>query len=1356
MTIRTKHIYFSLLVMFTGFISQAQNIKLIGIENGLSNNTVTSIYKDQTGLMWFGTNNGLNRFDGFNFKVFNNQFNDDHSLPDDAVTCINADNNQNIWAGTRRGLGVLNNKTLKFDQLRVNQKLNGVRRVNEWVYSIQRNKAGDMYIGTRSTGLLIAKSGSTVANQVPLLKSNGVLTFSYTVTATLVVNSNEVWAAVEDVGLCKIDLKTRVLKAITPKLPIILTLLKDHNGGIFIGTFNGLFYLSPANNALKVVNLGIFTNAKVNGLLIDRSQSLWVMTDGHGILKVRFISSAPQVVQNLEFGKLTSSATYCMYEDELSRLWVGTLRGGIDIINDKSRQFSTYRHNPHNANSLVNDFTFSFCEDNNGNVWIGTDGGGLSIWNRRNNSFKNYVFKQSADENFNENFITSIIKGPDEKIWLSTYGPGVRRFNPVSKTLEKINFKGKDKANFVWKLFKDNNGTVWAITLNNDTSSLYKFNPEQNQFVFQPFKANASTLSIADDGPENLWLGTSERLLHCNKRSGIDKIINLNCPVRSLHISKTGELWIGTYGRGLFCYDKNTGRLKNYTEANGLCNNKILNIEEDNKGNLWISTEYGLAKFDPQSTVFENFYASDGLQSNQFYFNASLKLSSGELIFGGIKGFSIFNPDNIHLFHDFPPLVLTGIRVANTPIDAGNPYVKSNTNFYNIDHITLPYNKAILSLDFVALEYSLPEKIQFAYMLQGKDKTWNNLFNQHSINYSQLDEGNYLLKIRSTNSSGIWNPREKLIYITITPPWYRTWEAYTGYLLFFISVLITYLRYHHGQTKLKFEIKLVKELNEKKVDFFTNIAHELRTPLTLIVNPVKELLDSSGKSFDLIDISTVYRNSRRLLSLVDQLLLFRKSENDISPLHLSLVNLNEVCHEVFLCFINEVKLKHISYSFIDNDLKVPVLADREKLDIVLFNLLSNAIKYTPEHGSVSLIIKDTSEQIEITIADTGIGIPLETGDKLFEKFYRGNFSQGESGFGIGLFLARRYMELHKGAINYASELGKGSQFTITLPKPDPIALDLQVLDQAGDPPAKTMLRELIIDTGNFLKDNQPDIVRKGLMTCITDNKQSVLLVDDNSEFRNYLKKILGEDYLIYEAEDVEKGFAIIEEYDPDIVVSDVLLKGISGVEFCSKLKESPSFSHIPVILLTGSSSPEIKLKGIECGAVDYITKPFENELLIARIKSTLTGRDLLKKFFINEITLKQNQLKVPAEYSDFIAKCINIVERHLQDEAFDTKQFTVEIGMSRSKLFRNIKSVSGLNISEFIRYIRLRKAGQLMIETDLQIKEIAYKVGFNDQKNFREQFHKLFEMNPSDFVRKYKNSLSNNKSPIDLGQIVKL
>ena len=1339
--------------------AQAQSVSYLGIENGLSNNTVTAIHKDKFGLMWFGTLDGINRYDGYSFKVFRNKYNDSTSLPNDIITAINSDDLGNIWVGTQKGVGVYENKTLQF--AKVNYVSNGTQLpVTNWINTIQKDSRGNIYIGANDVGLLLCQSGSKEAIRIPIFRVAKKRSEHYSVTAMSSPREGRMWVAIDGLGLAFYDLGSRQLILTNNNVSSATCITSDILGNLWIGTKHGLFHYDVKTKIAGRFDLGgpVFNIAHISSLMFDKSRRLWIAIDGQGMLEIDGIANnMPRVLSPFR-DALSSDALFTIIEDDQSRKWIGTLRGGIQVIDERKNQFKTYRHSTGDANSLVNNFTFSFCQDRNDNVWIGTDGGGLSIWDRKQNNFKNFVYSVGKNNVLSDNRISSIVRDTKDNMWMGSYGAGVVKYNFDRKAFQKVNFQNPAMEHSIWRLYIDKNEDVWVLCLRGDwtrkDSRLFKFNKQTNSFFSAPFDVGEDVLAITDDDKNNFWMGGVAGIMHANKVRGIDKTINLKTIVRALHKSSKGILWIGTYGRGLIAFDTKSNRFTSYTEENGLCNNKVLNIEEDNKGNIWVSTCNGISKVTPSTGKISNFYAADGLQSNQFYFNASAHLRSGELIFGGIKGFNIFNPDSIRQFHDFPPLIISGIRIANSVVNAESEFLPNAKNVYTVNKITLPYDKAILSLDYVALEYSLPEKIQYAYFLKGRDKSWNYVNNLRSINYSRLNEGEYVLKIKSTNASGIWNTKEKVIYVTVIPPWYRTWWAYLLYIGLTGGSIYGYLFYHKKQTRLQYEVKLAniktiqeKELNEKKISFFTNISHELRTPLTLIANPIKELLNNNGKDVDLIDLSSVYRNSRRLLSLVDQLLLFKTAEDEISELKAEWLNLTDVCREVFLCFNNQVQAKSLQYHFECNNDHIKVYADREKIEIVLFNLLSNAIKFTPEQGSISLILAEQNENVEILVKDSGRGIPEETGARLFEKFYRLTDADDkvfQSGFGIGLFLTKKYIDIHRGNITYTSKLNEGTVFRIMMPKGDSgVAMPLYK-DDKKEHINSHLLKELVIEPIEKSASDFNSETDNLLLSNVITQKASMLLIDDDLELRHYIKQLLKDTFIIYEADNADTGFEIVMKSEPDIIVCDVVMQGMSGVEFCSKLKELPAFSHIPVILLTGSSSPEIKLKGIECGAEDYITKPFENDLLVARIKGILKGRNSLKRYFFNEITLQNNSLKIPEEYSAFLSRCIAIIEEHMTDEGFSLGVFTQEICMSRWTLSKKVKSISGLSISEFIRYIRLRKAAELMIQTDLQIKEVAFRVGIPDVKYFRKGFCKLFEMTPSDFIRKYRKTYIKN------------
>jgi len=527
-----------------------------------------------------------------------------------------------------------------------------------------------------------------------------------------------------------------------------------------------------------------------------------------------------------------------------------------------------------------------------------------------------------------------------------------------------------------------------------------------------------------------------------------------------------------------------------------------------------------------------------------------------------------------------------------------------------------------------------------------------------------------------------------------------------------------------------------KELNEKKLAFFTNVSHEFRTPLTLIINPLKELLNSSAQ-IDAKELTVVYRNARRLLSLVDQLLLFRKS--DAENLKITKTDLVVFCKEVYFCFSQQAKAHNISFNFSSTAEHLDVYIDREKIEIALFNLISNAFKFTPKGGRIEIAIKELENNIAIHVSDTGTGIPKEVGNKLFARFYQvfENHQASQSGFGIGLYLVNKFITLHFGKISYSSTQGQGTEFVVELLKGKSHFPNHQIFEHTNESPV--FLNELIeeVDAHNIPKETT-------VVADVTSEKPTLLVVDDNEEIRNYVKQLLIANYQVHTASSGEEGLTMVETHMPDLVITDVVMKELSGVALCTKIKEDPNLSHIPVILLTSSSSAEIKLKGIEGGADDYITKPFDKDMLLARVANLLKSRNTLQNYFYNEITLKANNTKVSQENKDFLERCIRITESHLNDPEFNIKMLAEEIGMSHSALYKKVKAISGKTINEFIRYIKLRKAAQLFINSDHNVNQVAFESGFTDIKYFREQFQKLFGMRPSEYTKKYRRSFGKN------------
>ncbi|WP_236059777.1 hybrid sensor histidine kinase/response regulator transcription factor [Chitinophaga rhizophila] len=1288
----------------SALFAAGEPLKNISIENGLSNNAVLNVYQDYKGFMWFGTYDGLNRYDGYKFKIYRNKIGDSTSLIDNGIYSVDGDTDHRLWIGGRKGISVFNPVNEHFSMATF---ANGAP-VRGNIHIIKAGNSGLVLVGSENSGLLRFQGQLNTGKQIPLNNST-----SYEVTAIdFTPDKTAAFVFVQHVGLCRYDCSKGTLTVISRERTQGNCLRFDKKGMLWLGTDQGLFSYNGAWSANYLEE-----NSKIVNLCADQQGAIWAGSDGHGI----FIARDGKAAHSQQ--ALTSNAVYSICEDRQGRKWIGTLRGGVNIIDNRRHLFE------HQAfTGTVDNFILSFCEGKDRSVWIGTDGGGLKHWDRDKNIFRIYKYNPATPGAISSNFITSMVQDAQGDLWIATWFGGLNRYNRQRDAFEHfncINPLTHAEENNVWIIYEDRRKQLWASTTNNGT--LYLFDRTTNSFeLFDQSLINMQCL--AEDSKGNMWGGNYSSLIRIDRDHRRHKVIPVGYTVRAIHEDKRGNLWVGTEGGGLLLVNGATGTFTRFTEANGLPSNTILRLLEDDKGYLWMSTFNGLAQFDPQQHTSRNFSQSDGLQSNQFAYNAAMKLRSGEFLFGGIKGFNVFHPDSIFERSSFAPVFLTGIRINNSPVEQ-QPDLVSERTLENIEAVTIPYNKAAISLDFVSLEYTSPDKISYAYLLEGWDKNWNDAGAARTANYTRLQEGNYTFRVRVTNADGKWGNDIQLLKVIVLPPWYRTPWAYLAFTLLISLLIYAYIRYKSRQERLKYEIKLAhlesekeKELNERKLSFFTNISHEFRTPLTLIINPLKELKDNEK-------LGVVYRNARRLLSLVDQLLLFRKAGNE--ELKVGRLDIIALCNEVFLCFTQQAAARNIRYQFLTAAPAADIYANYEQIEIALFNLLSNAFKFTPDGGAISCEVSCSAAEVKVTVTDTGAGIPAEQQGKIFDKFQQGDSKQ--AGFGIGLYLVRQFVENHQGTVSFQSTIGKGTTFSIHLLTGNAHFDPGQLLEE-------TLKKSAILDELIEEVYNKP--VKPAANEEMITEKKTVLLIDDNAEIREYLRQLFTGKYIVYEAENGNDGYAAVEKYSPDLVISDVHMEGMDGLTLCRKIKETEAFGHIPVILLTSASSPAARLEGIEGGADDYITKPFDNELLLVKVQTIIKNRNLLREYFLERITLKRSDLKVPAEYQDFLKKCIEIVEANLGNDDFSIKTFTQAIGMSHSSLYKKVKSISGQTINAFIRSIRLRKAAVLMLKENYTVNQAAFQVGIGDIKYFREQFFKLFGMNPSEYVRKYRHSFN--------------
>ena len=1313
------------------------SVRYLGIDQGLSNNAVTCIYKDHNGFMWFGTYDGLNRYDGYSFRVFRNTIGDSASLSDNHVYCINSDNENSIWVGGGKGVSVYDPFRAAFFTPRFKRfACSEIAPLNDAVLSV-KSAGNRMFVGTSHNGLIVFDDRRKIGRQIVLPGGTDV---QYNVPTVEYDSARQVvWVFVTNLGLYKYDIASGRMSQVASGLTQCTAIFAGSGGNVLIGNESGVFKV--AGNLFE--RFAPVPEMIVRDITEDPEGGLWIATDGNGLWHLPPGAKMARPL-SLAGAAINSNAIYAINIDAGGRQWVGTLRGGVNILEKNPSLFKTISYHTGKTED-VNDFILSLCEDDRSNLLIGTDGAGLRYWDKQKNVFTKYVHS-SDPGSISSNFVTYITRDFKNDIWISTWFGGINKFNKASNTFKRYTcynpYQNIDERN-VWQVFEDSKRRLWASASNR--GHLYLYNRSADKFEL--FDSAVFDLQVmTEDREGNLWGGNYNSLIKIDPEKRRHQTFNIGYPIRSICEDKHRNFWVGTEGGGLLLFDRVKGTYRQLTTKEGLPNNGILRILEDKDGNIWLSTYYGLCRYNPAAKTCRNFTQADGLQSNQFSFNAALIAKNGEFLFGGIKGFNSFFPDSIYDRRNLPHLFLTGVKIDNAPVETDTACVTSRTKDI-VTGITVPFDRAILSFDFTALQYSKADNLKYAYYLKGWDKDWGMTGGLRTANYSHLHEGTYEFFVKVMDADGVWNGEVQLLSVTVLAPWYRTWWAYSLYAIFAIGIFYAFLYYYRRQERLRYEIRLAlvekqkeKELTERKISFFTDISHEFRTPLTLIVSPLKDLMAEAESGHLQKKLSTVHRNARRLLSLVDQLLLFRKVESIEQQLHLSSFDINEACNEVFLSFTQRAASKNVDFSF-DRPLEeIFYCGDKEKIEIILFNLLSNALKYTPAGGRVELSLTGEGGELSIVVRDTGCGIPEKISTRLFDAFYQANNTEkaSQTGFGIGLYVSKRLALAHAGSLSYVSTEGKGSTFTLTLPVNKQASVGNANKEGKCDHPS--IIHELVEEgpeeEGRRV-DNKSKVIDK-----IISGRPTMVVVDDNAELRSYVKEIFSPQFNIYEADNGMSAFSVIEKELPDIVISDVIMGKMDGIELCRKLKANAHLAHIPIILLTGSASERSRLMGLEGGAEDYVAKPFSKELILARVQNILKSRSRLQQYFFNTITLKPTS-SIEADQKQFLERCIEIVNRHMDNPDFSVQSFCQELGMSQPALYKRIKAISGLTVNVFIRYLRLRRAAELLIDTSKTVVEVTYITGFNDLKYFREQFSKLFGMTPSEFIRRYRKPLGN-------------
>lgn len=1308
-------------------LQEEYSIDVLNVRRGLLSNFVTKVVSDENNLKFFATEGGISKFDGYNFTDLRpgEEF---PGLENENIEILFKDATNQIWIGTKEGgLSVMDTRK------------NSIRAMNH-----------------------IFASTTTKKLRVISLSQDG---------------KGNIWVGTWSSGLFLIDpVKEELLNHFATDQPIY-NIIQDQYQNIWFVAGRELNKFDPSEKR----RIHFPTSRIYFNLVEDKFRDkIWLVGNKGKNVALGYFDFEDQQVYE-EILPIEARFVKSIAIDQKNRIWLGSWGDGLFISDQEVKSFNKINTNPQGGNleNINYSIILSIDIDENGIAWLGTSHGGVLIL-YPNKGFE--IARNVARENISDHNVTAYFKDQKGFSYKGTLTEGLFSnssesfYSRVSSILPtRINcFFEKDNDLY----FGTGNGLF--IVRNRDFAR-----PEQH------FK-NQKITAILVDSQNRLWLGTQQLGLKM-----IDSTLDLNSKkwlifsenstdhslsnnrISQINEDQHGRIWIGTYS-GINRYDEKNQRfipqqellsstlvpsivndmylsgeliylgtpkgllllrqekeglsfLQAFDRRSGLTNDFICAMEEDQQGNLWISTTTSLSKFNPKLQNFINYDREDGVMISSFHINSSFKDREGTLYFGGSDGLLSFDPDRISDGILVPEVVLTKLIVNNKALNVGDEVdgkVILESTIQNTDEIELDYSQNHLSLVFTVNDFLGPDNIFYSYKLKGLQEDWVNLGASNQISFTGLRSGDYELMIRASRNNQDWSPVKVLQIHIDTPPW-LTWWAFLAYIILTIGILLLIRYISARQARLEAELRIIQiekekehELSEAKITFFTNISHEFRTPLTLILSPITELLGD----FDLRGsvkekLLLVESNGNRMLRLINQLLDFRKSEHGLLKLNPTRSDFVSFSQEVYLSFKNLAIKKQIDYKFETELEHLSLDFDRNQMEIVLCNLLSNAFKYTKEKGEIVLHLAKRENLVELSLQDNGIGMTAQESERVFDRFYQVQNAETSNlvGSGIGLAFSKNIVMLHDGHIELESERGVGTCIRFTLPLLRENAITTEI-----EKPEKELHQDL----------DELDFEQKDIFKVDQSGKEiSILIADDNDDIRAYLRSLLEEEYQIWEAEDGEQALELIQKEMPDLVISDVMMPKMDGIKLCYEIKNQINISHIPVILLTARTSIAYEMDGLQTGAEDYITKPFNPGIVKTRVKNILENRKKLREYFLNKVRFEPDTKAVVETDLDalFIEKAIALVNENLLNENFGIDTMVDQLNMSQSTLFRKTKSLTGLSITAFVRSVKLKKAAQLILQKEYKLSQVAYEVGFNDYKHFKKSFQQQFGCLPSEY-----------------------
>jgi signal transduction histidine kinase/ligand-binding sensor domain-containing protein/DNA-binding response OmpR family regulator len=1361
------YVFLALIFLALQIFAQRDKVHFIraDIYKGLSNNQVNSIYRDDKGFAWLGTMSGLNRYDGYTFKVFRTIATDSNSINDNFIDKIFPYPGKRMLVRTRKDYNIYDPQTEKFDRDYASVQ-RGLQLPDTLVDRVIADSQKNYWFIYTNKGLWQYRDGAK-----PVLydaSPNTAVKLPYqNVTGVCESNDGMLWIIYRNGFLQKLDWQhkkivysTNAITSLTNNSQSVYGVFCTSNGDCWVFSEDqakGAYKISFGNGNPQVVHYdenspGARLNANiVSGITEDREGNIWIATNHGGINLVNNkTGKITYLVNNAEDPRsISQNAIISIFRDREGIIWAGTYKQGFNYFNENLAKFPLYKHLANNPSSLPFEDVNRFAEDAKGNLWIGTNGGGLIYFDRSNHSFKRWMAGPGSISN---NVIVSLCIDSEGKLLIGSYFGGLDVFD--GKTFKNYRHDASDPNSIsddrVWEIFEDSKKNTWIGTLG---GGLDRFDKQTGIFYHNraggPNSLRSDYISaIIEDRLGNLWIGTAigfdqmkpgGKLEHFEHSNDTNSLSNNN--VIDLLEDSRGLLWVGTR-EGLGIFDPAKKLFRNYSTQHGLPDNTILKILEDESHNIWISTPNGLSRVKVElkgndtralKLVFQNYDELNNLQAREFNENAALKTLDNELIFGGPFGFNIFKPSEIIAGKHKSSVILTGLDVFNKPVAVGEKMYGSvllQESVSSTKGIKLKYRQNVFSITFASLDFSHTENDKYAYILEGFNKNW--FITDGTLRratFTNLNPGDYTFRVKTVNSDGSFSKEEAVLHITVLPPFWLTPLAFFLYFLLIVAALWFARRMVLQRAKMRFDIereraeaRRMHELDLMKIRFITNVSHEFRTPLSLILSPVDKLVKTTSDTGQKKQLQLIHRNARRLLNLVNQLLDFRRMEVQEFSFIPDEADVVSFIKDISFSFTDIAEKKNIRFSFHSTVAQLVMPFDADKMEKILFNLLSNAYKFTPEGGEIKVLVDwfetrlgslEELKYLQVTVSDTGIGIPEANKEKIFERFFQnplpGNIIN--QGSGIGLAIVKEFVRLHSGTIHVESEPDKGSSFIMQFP-----------VNNITEPvPAKELLPQM-----------NETVVEREEMPKLRGPRNTVLIVEDNEDFRFYLKDNLGLHFRILEAANGKDGWQKTQEMQPDLVVSDIMMPVMNGLELARKIKHDPRTSAIPVILLTARTEEEQQLEGLDTGANDYISKPFSFEILLSRVRNLLSEQKSSKRQ-VKQITVNASEVTIESGDEKLVQDALKLVEKNMSNADFSVEDLSRELFLSRVGLYKKLVVLTGKTPIEFIKDIRMARATQLLQNSKMTVSEVAYEVGYDDPKYFAKAFKKEFGVLPSGY-----------------------